>query len=294
MKYVVFVFLGICMTLTSLELIDKDRKIVIDDFQSEQLIQVKTEREKDGEVKNDEWMGVPLSTILMKNNVTNFDQLIFTSSDQYLVRIKKNDINDNTILATMRNGKKMDGVRLIDPDLRDMFWINDLASITTELLQVKQSPTLIYNGIKLLAEQKIISQPGNFINSEGYYLDTIISDYFPILQGEFFIQGIDGVSHKLDYQTYLKQAVLLKENDGLFLKSPAMPAGMWIKNFIYLQKDERAVLFSTDFDIIEKYLFKTQNNNLQIEVFSDAESSTKVSTIKEIDCKNYYKLQLLD
>jgi len=69
----------------------------------------------------------------------------------------------------------------------------------------------------------------------------------------------------------LKDAVLVLEDGNYDLKSPAMPAGMWIKNLSYIQNDERAILFLQNFETwteIQK-IFDWQNLPEKMQITTD-------------------------
>lgn len=81
--------------------------------------------------------------------------------------------------------------------------------------------------------------------------------------------GQDGVMHRLDFEKYLQHAVLV-ENDGKYdLKSPDMPAGMWIKNIAAIQQLDRIIIFREQFNNFSEVfgLIKLENipTKLQIE-----------------------------
>ena len=106
----------------------------------------------------------------------------------------------------------------------------------------------IFVAENILKNKPIRTNLKPFINVIGFKFYDFVQEVFPILQNEFLLIGKDGIRHKLDFETYLKNAVLVLEEGNYNLKSPAMPAGMWIKNLSYIQNDERAILFIQNFE----------------------------------------------
>lgn len=209
-----------------------------------------TQREKDGEIKKDNWEGNTVLSILAEFNIEKYDELKFTSDDNYMVCIKKADIlKHDPILAFKRNGEKLppEKIRLVIPGMRDMFWIQGIIYIET-LNSIKMLfPHTLHIAENILNKKDLQADLKPFVDVSGYRFPQLIEDIFPIMQEEILVIGKDGVQHQLDYQKYLKNAILVA-NEGTFnLQSPDMPAGMWIKKIAYVQQFDRAVFFKSHF-----------------------------------------------
>ncbi|MEA2096687.1 MAG: molybdopterin-dependent oxidoreductase [Candidatus Cloacimonadota bacterium] len=286
--------------LFSIELVDSDRIINLErsKLDSYEKIEISTHRNKDGEEKNDIWIGVKLADVLQEYNITNYDKLCFISSDNYLVRVSKEDVLDNnSILALIRNGKTFDDehIRLVIPRIRDMFWIQDISTIKTESISDIPFPHTIYFAKPILLNTQIRDELPPFVKVSGYTFSEIMSQAFPFLKDEMLIVGKDGVKHSLDYDKYLKNAVLIKTGDSFDLKSPDMPAGMWIKNLAYVQIFDVAVIFQHHFTSLSEVNDLLKWNNLPEEVILHFEKKTnKQNSNEKFNIKNWSKAEWLE
>ncbi|MBN2460685.1 MAG: molybdopterin-dependent oxidoreductase [Candidatus Cloacimonetes bacterium] len=214
-------------------------------------IQVETTRHKNDKILSDLWEGPTIKDILEIWGITAYQQLKFTATDNYMIRLNETEINPgNVIIALKRNGHLLeeDEIRLIVPERRDMYWVTNIEQIEITLIQRFPVPDIIFNGVQILNGEPLSRDPAPFINAIGYDFDQLITEVMPSRKGDYLLTGRDGISHLLNYNQYLKSAVLILEDDQLTLKSPQMPAGMWIKDLVYVQKDEIAILMSHRFD----------------------------------------------
>jgi hypothetical protein len=214
-----------------------------------------TQREKDSEAKKDNWEGITVLSILAEFNIEEYDELKFTSDDNYIVRIKKADIlKHNPILAFKRNGKELppEKIRLVIPGMRDMFWIQGVVYIEILNSNKMQFPHTLFIAENILSKKDLQTELEPFIDVSGYRFQQLIEDIFPLMQEEILVVGKDSVQHFLDYQKYLKNAVLVANEGSFNLQSPDMPAGMWIKNIAYVQQFDRAVFFKSHFKDISQ------------------------------------------
>jgi len=283
---VILLMFGI--SLFSVEFIDaqKEIDIGISKLDSYEKIELETTRNKDGKVINDRWIGVRILDILKEFKITNYDQLCFISSDNYLVRISKEDIlNSNAILALERNDKELkeENIRLIVPDMRDMFWIQDISRIKTEFISNMAFPHTIFFAESILDRIQIRDELPPFVKVSGYTFTEIMSEVFPFLKDEVLLVGKDGVKHSLDFEKYLKNAVLIKNESSFDLKSPNMPAGMWIKNLAYVQIFDVAVVFQQHFTSLSEVSELLNWNSIPSEVILHVEDAS----IKQISSNNF-------
>jgi len=249
---IIGIILLVSSLLFSIELVDADRILNIErtKLDSYEKVEITTHRNKDGEEKNDNWIGVRLIDILKEYDIANYDKLCFISSDNYLVRVSKEDmLNNESILALVRNGKILDdeNIRLVIPAIRDMFWIQDISTIKTESISDIPFPHTIFFAETILLNTQIRDELPPFVKVNGYTFSEVMFQAFPFLKDEILVVGKDGVKHSLDFDKYLKNAVLIKDGDSFDLKSPDMPAGMWIKDLAYIQVFDVAMIFQNQF-----------------------------------------------
>ena len=250
---IIVAFILFCISgLQSLQVIHENREyqLALEEFSRYTQRSFTTQREKDGEIKKDIWEGITVQSILAKFNIEKYDELKFTSDDNYMVRIKKADIlKHNPILAFKRNGKKIpqEKIRLVIPGMRDMFWIQGVVYIETLNSIKMQFPHILFIAENILSKKDLQTELEPFIDVSGYHFSQLIEDVFPLMQEEILVIGKDGIQHLLDYQKYLKNAVLVANERTFNLQSPDMPAGMWIKDIAYIQQLDRAVFFISHF-----------------------------------------------
>ncbi len=280
------IILFVSTMLFSIELVDSDRIINLErsKLDSYEKIEIATHRNKDGEEKKDNWVGVKLTDILQEYDISNYDKLCFISTDNYLVRVTKDDIlNNNGILALGRNGKTLDDehIRLVIPEIRDMFWIQDISTIKTESISDMPFPHTIYFAEPILLNTRIRDELPPFVKVSGYTFSEIMSQAFPFLKDEMLIVGKDGVKHSLDYDKYLRNAVLITNGDSFDLKSPDMPAGMWIKDLAYVQIFDVAVIFQSHFKSLKNVNSILNWKNFPEEVILHFSENTKKQSSNE-------------
>lgn len=294
------IILIVSSLLFSIELIDADRIINIErtKLDSYEKVELVTHRNKDGEEKNDNWIGVRLTDILHEYDISNYDKLCFISSDNYLVRISRDDIlNNESILALVRNGKTLDDkhIRLIIPEIRDMFWIQDITIIRTESISDIPFPHTIYFAEPILLNTQIRDELPPFVEVSGYTFSEIVSEAFPFLKDEILIVGKDGVKHSLDYDKYLKNAVLIKTGESFDLKSPDMPAGMWIKDLAYVQLFDVAVVFQYHFASLSEVNDLLNWNNFPAEVILHFDKNAEKQRSNEnFNAENWSKAEWIE
>lgn len=96
------------------------------------LVELHTEKEKDGEVTPEDWTGYPLVDILEWLHVESYSSLTVVASDGYSVEIPAADIDDETIIAITKNGQALDSdnvVQLVQNTQFATTWVKGLAKI---------------------------------------------------------------------------------------------------------------------------------------------------------------------
>lgn len=283
--------------LISMEFINKEEtyNLTLQQLSDYDQVEISTHRVKDGEVKDDVWTGISLKNILDDLGIKSFSRIKAIAQDNYMVRYNFSDVMDNDpIIALYRNGKQLDEhtIRLVAPSRRDMFWIQNIARIETEIPEKMTHPEVIYNSDPLLRNLELTIDPEPFKEVEGYFLRDLMGQVFPMLTGEFLLMGNDGVGHLLDYNSYLSKAVIIKTDNLFHMKSPQMPAGMWIQNIAYIQQDDTAILFSNAFEKLSD--LASYLNWEEIPETLGAKSSNKTEEIKFdqiIDESSYHDLE---
>jgi hypothetical protein len=277
---IIVAFILFCIAgLQALQVIHKNNeyRLTLEEFSRYTQRSFITQREKDGEIKKDIWEGITVLSILAEFNIEKYDELKFTSDDNYMVRIKRADIlKHDPILAFKRNGKELpsEKIRLVIPDMRDMFWIQGIVYIETLNSIKMQFPRTLFIAENILSKKDLQTELEPFVDVSGYRFPQLIEDVFPLMQEEILVVGKDSVQHLLDYQKYLKNAVLVANERTFNLQSPDMPAGMWIKNIAYIQQFDRAVFFKSHFKDISQVtlLLDWQNIPTQIKIITENET----------------------
>lgn len=243
-----------------------------------------TQKQEDGITATRIWQGLNLRQLLAEHKITSYDQIIFTSDDNYLVRLTEAEILEtDPILAFFLNDEKLeDAPRLVAANLAPMYWIRNITLIETESSPILMMPSTLFFAENHLSQLEIITEPHPFTKVKGYFLKQIIQPLMPTAQGQFLLIGKDGVSHRLDYAQYLQNAVLVHDNNGYILQSPDMPGGMWIKNIACIQRGETAIIFREQFsdwqelkelvewnslpDTINIHIFKKEPQNISTDL----------------------------
>ncbi len=235
-----------------------EKEFSIEELRKFKQQQVKTEYQKRGELRKNTWEGVSVKLLLEEADLWKPNtELVFQSADNYLVRLSSENLpEDKAIIALVKDGVNLDNehIRLIVKDMRDMFWIRGVAHIYRTEPNKINYPEYVYNGVNFISVYNFNNVPGKFKNAEGYKLSDFLNKAFPATEGEFTIYGKDGVNHTLDFEQFLENAKVLKDENSFSLKSVDMPGGMWVKNLICVFKDNRAVFFTDDFKEVNTVL----------------------------------------
>lgn len=194
----------------------------------------------------EKWEGIYLQAWLKENGFENFQSIRFESNDNYMVRIHKAELDSMPgYLVLKKDGKMLDSteVRIIFPAQRDMFWVRGVARIYLEDFQPAPAPRRIYIWEAQKSEFTLYNEPKPFIKIKGYSFDEIMERFFCLDAGSVILSSRDGLKLRLEYPKHLKGAVLAEQADGtLNLKSPVIPAGMWLKDIVYVQCGSEALL----------------------------------------------------
>lgn len=215
--------------------------------------EISTVREKDGESRTDTWQGFRFDHWLNTNLDLPFKIVRLESADRYMVSFSRAEFDTlASWLVFSQNGKTFpdEGLRVIFPSLRDMKWVRDLERVVLEDFDPLRMPSRFEFLDDRLGSAALVENPAPFINTQGYYF----ADLLPLsARGDTLgaiLYSADGMKLALEYPRHLEGAILEPTDDGFNLKSPAIPGGMWLKNIIYIQLGDFALLEPGNLDAL--------------------------------------------
>lgn len=207
--------------------------------------EVTTIRVKDEETKTDTWQGIRFDHWLRANLEQPFKIIRLESADRYLVSFSLAKFDTlASWLVFAQNGKTFpdEGLRVIFPSLRDMKWVRDLDRVVLEDFDPLGMPSRFEFLDQRLDSSALQKDPAPFINMNGYYF----ADLLPLSARKdtmgVILYSADGMKLTLEYPRHLENAVIEPTDDGFNLKSPAIPGGMWLKNIVYIQLGDFALI----------------------------------------------------
>lgn len=226
------------------------------EFDNVQLSQLPKEdfetiRERDGVIRRNIWSGFRFDKWMQDKGFIGFTHIRFESEDRYMVRLSGAEMDTlQCWLAFAQDGKDFGkgSMRVIFPQLMEMQWIRDVATVTLESFAPLTMPDCFLFWESELADIELHKNPHPFVNIEGWYLDDLfyasgVDDIISVL-----MVSRDGHRISLDWPQHLKGAVLEKEGSTINLKSPNIPGGMWMRDIVYMQAGKTAFIsrqFST-------------------------------------------------
>ncbi len=218
-----------------------------------QLEDLTTVREKDGETRTDTWQGFRFDHWLKANLDMPFKVIRFESDDRYMVSLSRAEFESLACWLVFAQNEKTfpdEGLRIIFPDLRDMKWVRDLDRVVLEDFDPLRMPRRFEFLDARLDSAALVEDPAPFINLKGYYF----ADLLPLSAREDTLGSIlysaDGMKLALEYPRHLDGAILEPTDDGFNLKSPAIPGGMWLKNIVYIQLGDFALIHPGNLDAL--------------------------------------------
>jgi len=198
-----------------------------------------TNRTKNNQPLVEKWAGLNLQNWLASMNYNEYQSIRFESTDNYMIRIHRAELDSMPgYIALSRKKTFLDSseVRLIFPSQRDMYWVRGLARIYLEDFKPAPPPRQIFIWENETAKLSLLNEPKPFTKISGYSFDAVMQEVFHTDAGSVIIVSRDGLKARLEYPKHLQGSVLEKKADGtLNLKSPVIPAGMWLKDIVYLQ-----------------------------------------------------------
>lgn len=249
-KYLcLLIILGVILTLSSLEIIDtKGISHYYDNAElyKKEMQEIKTTREKDGTVRLNTWQGFRFDIWLKQQKLGDFATIRLESSDRYQVTLEKAEFDSlESYIVTGQDGVPFEEnmLRLIFPALREMQWIKGLERVVLENFQPLIRPRRFYLMQEALKKYPLQQDPKPFVKTQGWFLSDILMDLSEAEEKQVILYSRDGLKQHLTYPLHLEGAILEKTAEGHYnLKSPQIPGGMWMKDVIYLQCDNYALI----------------------------------------------------
>ncbi|HNW24569.1 MAG TPA: hypothetical protein PKI37_03815 [Candidatus Cloacimonas sp.] len=249
-KYLcLLIILGVILTLSSLEIIDtKGISHYYDNAElyKKEMQEIKTTREKDGTVRLNTWQGFRFDIWLKQQKLGDFATIRLESSDRYQVTLEKAEFDSlESYIVTGQDGVPFEEnmLRLIFPALREMQWIKGLERVVLENFQPLIRPRRFYLMQETLKKYPLQQDPKPFVKTQGWFLSDILMDLSEAEEKQVILYSRDGLKQHLTYPLHLEGAILEKTAEGHYnLKSPQIPGGMWMKDVIYLQCDNYALI----------------------------------------------------
>jgi hypothetical protein len=212
-----------------------------------------TVRVKDGVEKRNRWQGFSFNAWLMAHPVLDYSIIRFESADGYLVSLSRAEFDTlDCWLVFTEDGKPFDNnaMRIIFPQLRDMKWIRDVSRVVFEDFDPLGLPKQFSFLEERLSEAPLKEDPAPFVNTKGYYFSDLLPKSALTEQVPVVLYSRDGLKLALEYPRHLEGAILEVTDDGFNLKSPRIPGGMWIKDIIYIQINDFALISTANLDAL--------------------------------------------
>jgi len=212
-----------------------------------------TTRVKSGEIQEDIWTGFRFNHWFNDNIQIPYKIIRFESADNYMVSLSKAEFDSlECWLAFTQNGQVLpeNGIRLIFPQLRDMKWIRGLNRVVLEDFSPLKLPARFEFLDKRIKQETLIENPPPFSDTKGYYFADLLPLSARNDTHSVVLYSSDGIKCSLEYPRHLKDAIIELTDYGFNLKSPHIPDGMWLKDIIYLQIDDWALIKSDNLDAL--------------------------------------------
>ena len=215
------------------------------------IVERVTIRTRNGEDRKDIWSGIRFTDIQKKWRLTESQVIQFLAHDRYLIMLNQSQIAEfDPIIAVARNSRPLDNTqfRLVSDDMPEMFWVANLRRITPIKEIVIPEPVTIYTYHTILPQVRLHENPEPFTGVKGYRLWDIVSIFSRTSSVTIRLVSKDGLEQIIDFQEYLRDAVLVVEGDVFSIQSPSMPSGMWLKDIMLIEVNAMAVFFYRNID----------------------------------------------
>lgn len=212
---------------------------------------------QDEVASNMTWRGILLFDLIYDYTDSDYDAITLVSEDNYLVALNREEISEyKPLLALILEDEilKPGDRRLIVPEMGRMYWITNIKEIRLQKDSPLITPRIIYQINPLLKRFPLIEIDDIPGMVSGYQLDELLRSIFRITDGEYFFLSLDGLSHKLSWDPYLKGSLLAMGSEGFSFVNPLIPRGMQVKNLLYMQYEDTGIMFYDEDDIFERFL----------------------------------------
>ncbi|MBW6514425.1 MAG: hypothetical protein K0B87_06680 [Candidatus Syntrophosphaera sp.] len=212
-----------------------------------------TLRDKDGEAQLDTWQGFRFDLWLKSKLDKPFKVIRFESADRYRVSLSKAEFDTLACwLAFAHNGEPLpeEGLRIIFPQLRDMKWVRDLDRVALEDFDPLKMPARFEFLDQRLQRETLLQNPAPFTNAQGYHFADLLPKSSRVEEFRVVLYSRDGMKLSLEYPQHLEGAILEVRDEGFNLKSPRIPGGMWLKDIIYIQINDFALIHRDNLDAL--------------------------------------------
>lgn len=249
-KYVVILLL-LCSLSPLMALLIVDAKGEIHEYPYEHFFRLQgedfeTTKEVDKEIVTNTWKGIRFDRWLKEQKLGDFARISFKSGDRYEVNFNRAEWDTLTCyLAYSGEGKifPKEQLRIIFPHLRSMHWVRDVIQVTLDNAKQIPMPVRFLNWNKFFIDRELVKDPKPFKKIEGYPLDDFVGELSDAQVKDVVLYSSDGLIQNLSYPSQLGGAVLERDPNGkMNLKSPQIPGGMWMKDVVYLQVDQLAII----------------------------------------------------
>ncbi|MDP2172828.1 MAG: hypothetical protein Q8M98_08715 [Candidatus Cloacimonadaceae bacterium] len=246
------------------------------------------------------WQGIRFDKWLRDNGYNDFKRIRFEAEDRYMTMLEKSEFDTlECWLAFSSEGKIFEdkSMRVIFPGTREMKWVSFVARVVLE----GELPIVVPQGFMLidsyLKEFVLHRDPTPFVDIEGWLFREFLPDEILRNGGELYILSRDGVSSILSYPKHLQDAVLEYREGGYHMKSPQIPGGMWLRDVVFIQMGEYALINKYHLSILielSKKLDWKLGANSKWRLVKGAESKEiPFSSIFEVKLENFDYFELL-
>lgn len=207
---------------------------------------VVTTRHRDARTQVETWQGIRLDNWLKDKGFTRWQNIRLESEDNYVVNIHRAEFDTLECWMVFRQGDvELDSLnyRVIFPALRDLYWVRAVHKIVLEDFDPMFLPQRMMFWAKESLKLNFHSDPDPFIKTSAYLMDDIMQHIFRLAKADVVLVSRDGLRLRMEYPRHLGGAILeIGENGSLNLKSARIPGGLWIRDIVYLQADNLALI----------------------------------------------------
>lgn len=256
MKYLLITAFSAAFCLNAIIIIDPQglsSEISFPELASLPRTEMKTIRYKDGQDRLDTWQGIRFDHWLQQRYDQPWSVIRFKSADRYLVNLNRAEFDTlECWLVFTENGRELDqgNLRIILPALRDMKWVRDLQRVVLENFDPLKLPSRFEFLEQRLESGQINQKTLSKEDTKAYPFSALIPQGSSDDRIRVILYSRDGIKLSLEYPQHLAEAVLEVTDDGFNLKSPQLPGGMWLREIIFIQLEDLALISTQNLDTL--------------------------------------------